>query len=225
MTRTRIASGGTGAARAPRARQPEEPGTAGAIAPARSPGRPRSQAAHDAILDGAIALLREVGYDALSMEGVAERAGVGKTTIYRRWATKEALVAEAVGRLVSAIRIPDTGTTAGDLTALMRDAVTLYRRPENAELLPGLVAAMARSPLIARAVRSGFLAARRAAIRQVLERGIARGDLRPDLDVEFALDVLGGPLFYRLLVTGGPIDGRLARNVVDLMLRGLAPAH
>ena len=78
--------------------------------------------------------------------------------------------------------------------------------------MPSLVDAMSRDPELARAVREGFLAGRRSALRAVLERGVERGDLRADLDLELALDVLGGPLFYRLLVTGGPIDERLAER-------------
>jgi AcrR family transcriptional regulator len=81
---------------------------------------------------------------------------------------------------------------------------------------------MSRDVELARAVREGFLARRRAALRAVLQRGAERGDLRADLDFELALDVLGGPLFYRLLVTGGPIDRELADGVVELILRGFA---
>jgi hypothetical protein len=82
---------------------------------------------------------------------------------------------------------------------------------------------MARKPELAKAVREGFLTRRRAALSEVLRRGVERGDLRPDLDVELALDVLGGPLFYRLLITGGPIDEQLAEGIADLVLRGFAP--
>jgi hypothetical protein len=92
-----------------------------------------------------------------------------------------------------------------------------------ARLMPNLIGAMAQKPELARAVRGGFLAGRRAALAEVLRRGIERGDLRPDLDLDLALDVLGGPLFYRLLVTGGPIDEELAEGVADLILRGFAP--
>jgi hypothetical protein len=90
--------------------------------------------------------------------------------------------------------------------------------------MPGLVEAMSRDAALARTVRDGFLARRRAALRLVLERGVERGDLAAGLDAELALDVLGGPLFYRLLVTGGPIDDALAEGVVELILRGFAPA-
>jgi hypothetical protein len=132
-------------------------------------------------------------------------------------------VAEALERLMRAIPLPDTGTTEGDLLLLMRDAVGMYRDPATTGLLSGLVAAMARSARIAQAVRSGFLAARRNALRSVLERGVARGDLRKGVDIELALDLLGGPLVYRALITGGRIDEQLTRGIVEVVLRGFAP--
>jgi AcrR family transcriptional regulator len=164
-----------------------------------------------------------VGYDALAMDAIAARAGVGKATVYRRWATKETLVAEALERIVRSIPIPDTGSTEGDLRVMMRDSLNMYRDPATKGLLSGLVAAMARSERIAQAVRSGFIATRRDALRQVLERGVARGDLQKGLDFELALDLLSGPLLFRMLITGGRIDERLTRGVVEAVLRGLAP--
>jgi AcrR family transcriptional regulator len=89
--------------------------------------------------------------------------------------------------------------------------------------MPSLVEAMSRDAELARLVRERFLAGRRAALRAVLERGIERGDLRVGLDIDLALDVLGGPLFYRLLITGGPIDEQLAEGIVELILHGFAP--
>ncbi|HEX8693791.1 MAG TPA: TetR/AcrR family transcriptional regulator [Longimicrobium sp.] len=192
-------------------------------AESRRPGRPRSEEAHGAILEAAVALIREVGYDAVAMDAIAARAGVGKATVYRRWASKEALVVEAVGRIVRAIPVPDSGTAEGDLLLLLRSAVRMYQDPASAMLLSGLVAAMARSAPIAEAVRTGFVATWREAVRRVLERGQARGELRRGLDLELAIDLLGGALFYRYLLTGGPVDERLTRGVVDAVLRGLAP--
>src|SRR5678816_872365 len=89
-------------------------------------GRPRSAEANDAILSAAIALVREVGYDDVTVEAIADRAGVGKATIYRRWPSKEAIVTEAIGRIVSVIPIPDTGTLRGDLRLLMRSTARMY---------------------------------------------------------------------------------------------------
>ena len=105
----------------------------------------------------------------------------------------------------------------------MRDAVEVYAGSMASGLMPSLVAAMRRDPELARTVREGFLSTRRAALADVLRRGVERSDLRADLDVELALDVLGGPLFYRLLITGGPIDDQLGQGVVDLILKGFAP--
>jgi AcrR family transcriptional regulator len=189
----------------------------------RSIGRPRDERADRAILSAALELMATDGVYELRMDDVAARAGVGKATIYRRYRSKEELVGAAVGTFVSEIEIPDTGSTREDLLTLMRAAVRVYSRDLEAGLMPGLVNAMRRDPELAQSVREGFLASRRGTLTVVLDRAVARGDLRPDLDVELALDVLGGPLFYRLLITGGRIDDALAEGVADLILRGFAP--
>lgn len=190
----------------------------------RPAGRPREARADRAILAAALALMAEQGVRDLRMDDVAKRARVGKATIYRRYRSKDELITAAVAGLVSQIAIPDTGATRTDLLILMREAVGIYSSGPAAGLMPSLVAAMPSSPDLTRAVREGFLAGRRQALGRVLARGIARCDLRPDLDIELALDVLGGPLFYRLLITGGPIDEDLAAGVVELILRGFAPS-
>ena len=177
-----------------------------------------------AILAVTLELMAQEGVRELRMDDVADRARVGKATIYRRYRSKDELVAAAVSALVSEIAVPDTGSTRADLVALMHSAVEVYRGSVEAGVMPSLVDAMSRDVELARSVREGFLAGRRAALGAVLERGVERGDLRADLDLELALDVLGGPLFYRLLITGGPIDRQLADGVVELILRGFAPA-
>ena len=190
----------------------------------RQMGRPRDARADRAILDTTLDLIAERGVHAFRTEDVAARAGVGKGAIYRRYRSKDALVAAAVAALVrEEISLPDTGSTRGDLLVLMREAVKLYSSSLPARLMPNLVGAMAEHPELARAVREDFLAGRRSALSEVLRRGVERGDLHPDLDLELALDALGGPLFYRLLVTGGPLDEQLAEGVADLILRGFAP--
>jgi AcrR family transcriptional regulator len=191
----------------------------------RSLGRPREERADRAIVTAALELIAEHGVRDLRMDDIAERARVGKATIYRRYRSKEELVTAAIAALVREIKVPDTGSTEGDLLALMRGAADVYNRSIEAAVMPSLVDAMSRDAELARAVRERFLAGRRAALRVVLERGVGRGDLRADLDLELALDVLGGPLFYRLLITGGPIDGQLAEGVVELILRGFAPVR
>jgi AcrR family transcriptional regulator len=187
-------------------------------------GRPRDERADRAILEATRELIAELGVYEFRTEDVAARAGVGKGAIYRRYRSKDELVTAAIAALVSEeIVVPDTGSTRGDLLFLMREAVELYRGSVAGRLMPNLLSAIAQKPELARAVRDGFLAGRRLALAQVLRRGVARGDLRADLDLELALDVLGGPLFYRLLVTGGPIDEQLAEGAADLILRGFSP--
>jgi len=188
-------------------------------------GRPREERADRAILRAVIELIAAQGVRDLRMDDVADRARVGKATIYRRYRSKHELVTAAVSALVSEIAVPDSGSTRADLVALMHSAVEVYSGSVEAGVMPSLVDAMSRDVELARRVREGFLAGRRAALRAVLERGVARGDLRADLDLELALDVLGGPLFYRLLITGGAIDRKLADGVVELILRGFAPAR
>ena len=189
-------------------------------------GRPRDERADRAILDATLALIAELGIHEFRTDDVAARAAVGKGAIYRRYGSKDELITAAVASLVSGeIVVPDTGSTRADLLVLMREAVELYRGSLAARLMPNLIGAMAQKPDLARAVRGGFLASRRAALAEVLRRGVERGDLRPDVDLELALDVLGGPLFYRLLVTGGPLDDQLADGVAELILRGFAPAE
>ncbi|MBV9108807.1 MAG: TetR/AcrR family transcriptional regulator [Gemmatimonadetes bacterium] len=186
------------------------------------PGRPRSEEAHEAILTASVALIREVGYDAVTMEGIAARAGVGKATVYRRWKDKETLVIEAIGRIVAAFPVPDTGTLRGDLQALLRIALGMYGDPASGALLSGLVAAMARSERIAEAIRGGFVGTWLETVRAVLERTAMRGDLRDGVDRGFASDLLCAPFFYRFLLTGEPVDEALATRVVDAVMRAIA---
>ena len=193
--------------------------------PARAIGRPREARADHAIITATLQLMAERAVRDLRMDDVADRAGVGKATIYRRYRSKDELVSDAIATLVSEITIPDTGSTRTDLLALMRQAVELYSGSLAARLMPAVLEETRRNPRLASTVRDEFLAGRRAALSLVLDRGVRRGDLRQGLDLDLALDVLGGAIFYRLLVTGGPIDERLAAGVVELILRGFAPTR
>jgi AcrR family transcriptional regulator len=191
------------------------------IAP-RGPGRPRSEAAHTAILDAVIPMIQQVGYDAFSMEALAARAGVGKATIYRRWASKEDLVVAAAAHYVSAIPIPDLGDLRADLTAVLRSSAALHSDPRAPAFLSSLLAAVARSPRIAQAVRGGFVAAREAALDAVLRRAVARGELPQGLDLALAGQLCAGVFLYRALVTGQASDPDVVEALVPLLLDGLA---
>ena len=185
------------------------------------PGRPRSVEAHQAILKATIALIRRLGYDDVTMEGVASAAGVGKATLYRRWSGKELLVADAIEQIAITIATPDTGTLRGDVLSVMRSSAGMYRDPATGALLSGLVAAIARSESIANAVRGGFVAARRAALRVVLERWIAVDEVRSDIDIDVLMDTILGPLFYRFLLRGEPVTDTVVEESLDILLCGM----
>ena len=181
-------------------------------------GRPPSARSRQTALGTTVELLAEVGYGRLTTAAVAKRAGVSTATLYRHWDSKDALVTDAVASLVSEIRIPDYGDARRDLLSLMRDAVALYTTSVAAPALRGVTTEMANNSELREMIRERFLGARRAALRAVLERGVARGELASAIDYELALDLLGGPLFYRFLITGGPIDDGLAEGVVDVVM-------
>jgi len=185
-------------------------------------GRPLEERPRHAAIEATLELIAERGIRGLTTNAVAERAGISKATMYRRWRTKEDLVVDAVAALVSEIPVPDTGSLREDARALLRDAVRLYADSRPARLFPDLIAEMARDSRVADAVRSGFLAQRRGALRDVLDRARARGELRADLDLELCLDLFGGVIYYRFLVTGGPLDERLADELTDALLDGIA---
>lgn len=189
----------------------------------RAPGRPRSERADRAILQATLELLAERGYDGLTMEAIAERAQVGKATLYRRWSSKAQVLTAAVAGFVQSNALPDTGTLAGDLLQLMLGAVRNYQGLPG-RIMPGLVAAVAQDEVLAVTFRTGFVAHRRLALEEVMRRGIRRGELREDTDLELAVDFLGGALFFRLLISGGAIDDDLARGTVDAILRGFGRA-
>jgi len=189
---------------------------------ARSRGRPRSAAADEAILTATLAEVRDVGYDATTMDAVASRAGVGKATLYRRWKSKEALVVDAIGGVMRAVAAPDTGSLESDFQRLLQSANAMYADPATGQLLSGLVAAIQRSAPIAEAVRSGFVATWRDAVRTIVRRAITRGELRRRVDVDLANDLLSGALMHRFLIAGKPIDRQMTRAVARAVARGLA---
>jgi len=183
-------------------------------------GRRRSATARRAVLDAAAALLAQGGIESLTIEGIAARAGVGKPTIYRWWADKEAVAVDAflehVGPLIA---FPDTGSARDDLRKQLGRVVAMFRSPTGVALAE-LIGASQHNPALAAAIEARFIAARRAAARAVFERGRARGEVRADLNVEVAIDALYGALYYRLLVSHAPLD----QEYVDALLAQFWPA-
>jgi AcrR family transcriptional regulator len=193
---------------------------------ARTPGRPRDPEVDRAILAATIELLGEEGFGGLSIEAVAAHAGVGKTTVYRRWPSKIALVVDVLTHLKSPLdmAIPDEMDTRDALVRVLSEIVRAQANEPTGRLLAGLVGAMSRDAELADAVRAGLVSGRRNVVIGLIERGIDRGEIRPDVDVEVIADLLGGPVVMRTLITGRPVTSRLARQIVELVLDGAAPA-
>jgi AcrR family transcriptional regulator len=169
------------------------------------------------VLAAAFDELAENGAAAATVAGVARRSGVHETTIYRRWVTKEKLFVEAMlSRSADEIPTPDTGSIRGDLLAVVRAVIAYVTSPV------GLAALHVASLTVDDQLdpRHAFWAGRVKALRPVVERGIARGELRPDTDAGLLLETLIAPLHSRLLLTGEAVDVQLGERIVDLILDG-----
>ena len=186
-------------------------------------GRPRSADAERAIIDATLQLLLEQGYDAMSVEGVAARAGVGKTTIYRRWPAKQAVVAAALGTLTASIeRLPDSGDLRADLLTVMHAFVASSSASVIGPAFMRVVSASLNNPEFMAIFTANTIAPRRATAGEVLRRAQARGQLRAEVDIELVVDTLAGWFLYQTLV-GAPgelpsLDG--AEQAVTLLLEG-----
>ncbi len=187
-------------------------------------GRPRSERVHRAILEAALTLLVEQGYDAMSIEGVASRAGVGKATVYHRWGSKEDLVADALGSQRREVRrVPDSGDAKDDAISLLSEDVGVVSSPLGEKALAQIVGAAAKHPCFKEAYWRSAIAPRREALRRILERAKERGEVREDTDLELAVDMMVGPLLYRMLVKPHPepLEGSL-QQAVEAAWRGIA---
>ncbi len=191
----------------------------GALQAPRGPGRPRDAGRDEAILRATFKLLRTQGYQGLTIEGVATAAGVGRPTIYRRWASKAALaVAALVHSADIALPAVDTGSLRGDLVAVQERQVELMRSPESRRITAGLVADLATDPELAETYVRDYLVPRRATVFQVLQRAVERGELDADVDLAFVYDMLVGPLFMRAVVWGQPLAPDAAEQTVNVVL-------
>jgi AcrR family transcriptional regulator len=186
--------------------------TRGASPPTR--GRPRDGALDERILDQLIVLLDAVGYAGLTLDELAERAGVAKTTILRRWPSKPAVTAAGLERLaLQSVDVPDSGSLETDLRALLHGAVQTFVRGRVARL----ILEAGDSPEVADVIFA-VIHTRRQAYRRVLALAIARGELAPTVDQDLILDLLIGPIWTRLLITRAPITAGYIESIVDAVL-------
>jgi AcrR family transcriptional regulator len=188
----------------------------------RPAGRPRSAAADEAILAATIQELITDGFDELTIERVATRAGVGKATIYRRWSSKMELVVDAVGSLKPPPVHPDTGSVRDDLVELLSFRSDAVSEPDQGRLLAGLCMELQRNDEIGDLYRGRFVTPRRQVMREILERSIERGEIRADIDPALVIDLLVAPLFYRRIVGDGDTDREAVARIVDQVLAGVS---
>ena len=181
----------------------------------RPPGRPRSDAVRKLVLEAANSLLEEVGFAKFTMEGIASRAGVSKATLYRWWPNKGAVAMEAfMAATLPRIAFPQTGSAVADVTAQMRALAQAYRGVTG-RLIRELIGLGQSDPEVLNTFIDGYLLPRRGATKEVLLRGVAAGEIRPDVDLEILVDALYAPIFHRLLLHHLPLEDAFVLRIAE----------
>jgi AcrR family transcriptional regulator len=189
----------------------------------RHPGRPRSEQARLAILRSTLRALAENGFSDLTIEGVADRASVGKATVYRWWPDKGALIADAfAASTVRKLHFPDTGSVDTDMSQQMRQLVKIFSSRRGRIVSAILAAGQSDRDLIA-AFRDRFMMPRRLEAYATLRRGILRGELRKNLDLDLLLDSLYGPIYMRFLIRHDHLTSDFVDRLCALVLGGARP--
>jgi AcrR family transcriptional regulator len=191
-------------------------------------GRPRSTLADAAILDATRAALVELGWGGLTMADVAARAGVAKTTLYRRWANKNELVVDALAALFDRLRLPDHGSLAADIQDVVLQFAALLERPETKTALLAVVAESTHDEALRRRVRTAIVDRQKRLVVLGRHRAQSRGELPPDDgtgaagQVDLIFDVIAGAVVHRILVSGEAVDAAGAAALAGFLLGGLA---
>jgi AcrR family transcriptional regulator len=162
----------------------------------KSLGRPRSNQSHQAILQATLKLLAEVGFERMSIEAIATCAGVGKTTIYRRYNSKEELVADAIESLRAEVVIPDTGTLWGDMDALIHNAAQITLNPVERQAVAMIISSASSNSQFAQIYWTKYLQPRRQAFEVVIERAKTRNEVQENLDPALVFDTISGIMLY-----------------------------
>ena len=183
-------------------------------------GRPRSKKFDESILAATLELAGEVGIKGMSMDELAQRAGVSKATIYRRWPSKEILVLQALQSSLQPLDDVDTGEVVEDLRLCLGQMIArMSKKDRMNDVLPHLIE-MATHDTTLRSSVDDYVQNRRVPVLKVLERAISRGELPADTDIELVLDALLGPLIYRRLLSGGVLDADFLDRLIVLVLPG-----
>ncbi|SHE95641.1 TetR/AcrR family transcriptional regulator [Streptoalloteichus hindustanus] len=179
----------------------------------------------ESIAEAVLDELAEHGYGRLSMDAVARRAGVGKSALYRRWPSKQDMVVDVVSRLsVPLADVPDTGSLRDDLLATLRAVLDWLDHPRFRSVLPDLLAEAVRTPALADALAKHVGEPRRLRGAALLDRGVARGDVRADLDREVVLDLIAAPLYWRLRGRHVPVTPDYLENLADALVSMVSAA-
>jgi AcrR family transcriptional regulator len=189
----------------------------------RGRGRPKSASAHAAILAAARKILVEEGLTAVTVEAIAARAGVGKPTIYRTWPNASAVaMAALISADDSAPKLPQSTSATKELKSQLRAMAAVFSSRMGRQVTMMIASAESETEL-SKSFRNHFILARREEGREILGRAIAMNEVRQSIDIEVALDMIYGPIFYRLLMGHGVLDQTLTDSIVEQALRGIAP--
>ncbi len=185
-------------------------------------GRPRSIHVDQAILQATLDLLAEVGYQSMSIEAIASRAGVGKTTIYRRYTSKEELVADAIESLRDDLAIPDTGSFWGDMDIIINHAAQKIDSPLGRQTIALIISTASSNPQFAEVYWTKYTKIRREALSKVLKRAKSRNEIHKDADIDLVIDLLSGSLYYALIFKPitEPVEAYM-RRTMNLLLKGI----
>ncbi|GBE93175.1 TetR/AcrR family transcriptional regulator [Nostoc cycadae] len=185
-------------------------------------GRPRSNQVDQAILQATLDLLAEIGYQSMSIEAIASRAGVGKTTIYRRYSSKEELVADAIENLREDVLIPDTGSFWGDMDIVIDNAATRIQSPLGRQTLALIISTASSNPQFAQVYWKKYTKPRRDAFAQVMERAKSRGEIQADANIDLIIDLVSGSIYYALVFKPTPEPlATYMRQTLELIIQGV----
>lgn len=187
-------------------------------------GRPRDEAIDAQIVDALFELIEELGLGAVTIDAIAERAGVSKATIYRRWDSKEDLIVDSVAHEIDVDDIPETGDTRLQLLTAVHRIRSVMFESKVGSVFPWMIGEVAAGSELGRRYAESVIAPSRQRLAGWIGDAVARGELRSDLDIDLAIDTLTGTLVAnRIIGASRPSDEKWAERLVDMLLDGWGP--